>query len=126
MFIDLDHFKPVNDTHGHAAGDAVLVDAARRMQSVLRGSDTVGRLAGDEFVIIAPALTTAHARAIAEKVSTLLQQPFKAGEATVRISGSIGIAMFPDAGEDYPMLLRAADAAMYRAKAHRRASYSFA
>ena len=127
LFIDLDRFKPVNDTFGHAAGDQVLIETASRMKSVLRAGDTLGRLAGDEFVIVLPSRNgEADAMAVAEKLSDVLQEPFAIGTATAQISASIGIAMFPQSGTSYDELLKQADSAMYRAKAQRRPSHAFA
>ena len=121
LFIDLDEFKPVNDAFGHAAGDGVLQEAADRMRAVLRVGDTIARLAGDEFVIALPGLTDrAQMDGVVEKVSRALARPFRVGDDTVSISGSIGVVQFPDTAEDYRGLLRAADAAMYRAKRARR------
>jgi diguanylate cyclase (GGDEF)-like protein len=122
LFVDFDDFKPVNDLYGHAAGDSVLVEAARRMQRVLGPRDTVARLAGDEFVLLLPSLASeADAEAVAEEVAAAMELPFAAGEHIVSISGSIGIAVFPGVADDYQSLLRAADAAMYEAKRRRKA-----
>ncbi|MPZ74861.1 MAG: diguanylate cyclase [Nitriliruptorales bacterium] len=126
LFIDFDEFKPVNDVYGHAAGDKVLIEAAGRMRAVLRSGDTVARLAGDEFVIVLPGLATSQdADAVADKLSASLQLPYSIGDETVAISGSIGIAMFPDVADEYHTLVRAADTAMYQAKRRRRATYGY-
>jgi diguanylate cyclase (GGDEF)-like protein/PAS domain S-box-containing protein len=116
LFIDLDGFKAVNDVYGHQAGDAVLVEVATRLTSVVRPDDVTARLAGDEFVIICPGLadeTGAHA--LAERIQDELTAPMLVGDATVRIGASIGIAMSA-AGDDTSALLSVADAAMYDAK----------
>ena len=118
MFIDLDKFKPVNDTLGHDVGDLLLKHAARRMQDCLRReSDTVVRMGGDEFVVILPDIETAcDAMIVAEKILDTLKQPFEIAEHVIRISSTIGIACFPEHGHDGNLLLKSADAAMYRAK----------
>jgi diguanylate cyclase (GGDEF)-like protein len=118
MFLDLDHFKPVNDTHGHAAGDAVLVEVGHRLQQALRAGDTVARLAGDEFVILLPCVADRdHAEVVARKINSALEGPFTTNGDELHITASTGLALFPDDGGDYRTLLREADLAMYRAKA---------
>lgn len=119
MSIDLDRFKPVNDTYGHHVGDLLLQAVARRMQDCVRESDSVGRIGGDEFFILLPAIDdVADALKVANKVHAALSQPFDLDEATsVRISSSIGITLFPDHGHDALRLYKQADRAMYRAKA---------
>ncbi|MGF1640052.1 MAG: PAS domain S-box protein [Rhodospirillales bacterium] len=117
-FIDLDDFKAINDTLGHSAGDALLVEAARRLTASVRAGDTVGRLGGDEFVIVLPDLSEGRqAEVVADKILAAFRQPFprEGGEAT--ITTSIGISVFPADGDDAHALLRNADAAMYQAKA---------
>ncbi|GLQ96238.1 diguanylate cyclase [Dyella mobilis] len=117
LYIDLDRFKQANDRHGHDTGDQVLREAARRIRQCLRESDTVGRLGGDEFAVV---LTGMHrpedASAVAEKIRSVLNQPFQLGQHQLRISSSIGIAMYPEHGKDRKHLMRHADAAMYAAK----------
>jgi diguanylate cyclase (GGDEF)-like protein/PAS domain S-box-containing protein len=116
LFMDLDGFKAVNDVYGHQAGDAVLVEVATRLTSVVRPDDVTARLAGDEFVIICPGLADeAGAHALAERIQAELTAPMLVGDATVRIGASIGIAMSA-AGDDTSALLSVADAAMYDAK----------
>lgn len=118
LFIDLDHFKPVNDTHGHAAGDLLLKEAAARMLACVRESDTVARLGGDEFVAILPgAGNIEDARRVAEKIGKALKKPFSIEQQDIRISSSIGGALYPDHGVDADQLIRHADHAMYQAKA---------
>lgn len=121
MFVDLDGFKPVNDLHGHAAGDLVLKEVAHRMSACLRDSDTVGRIGGDEFVVFLPDATNAeNAIRVAEKIREALNQPFALAEHVVSISSSIGIALYPEHGRDDIELAKNADFAMYQAKAEGR------
>jgi diguanylate cyclase (GGDEF)-like protein/PAS domain S-box-containing protein len=117
MLIDLDDFKQVNDSGGHRIGDTVLREAAQRLGSCVRKSDTVARHGGDEFVILVSDLQTeADCQVVAEKVLRVLGQPFEAEGSSYRLGASIGIAVFPSAGADGDALLRNADAAMYQAK----------
>ena len=118
MLVDLDGFKKVNDTRGHNAGDQVLTVVAQRMRSSVRGSDTVARIGGDEFVVLAGDLDRAEVAAmIAEKISDMVQLPIAIeGGAPWKITCSIGISVFPDA-QASAELLEQADRAMYRAKA---------
>ncbi|WP_417585952.1 diguanylate cyclase domain-containing protein [Nitrincola sp.] len=117
MYIDLDAFKPVNDTLGHAAGDQVLVEVARRIQSAVRQSDTVARLSGDEFAVIAGYCDDAEkAVGIAEKIQQTLQLPISLPQGTVHISASIGISRCPDDAYEAHYLVKTADEAMYQAK----------
>ncbi|MCD6525587.1 MAG: EAL domain-containing protein [Desulfuromonas sp.] len=117
MFLDLDRFKGVNDTLGHAVGDAMLCEAARRLSACLRGNDTVARLGGDEFVIIlADYKDDANLPKIAEKILREMSRPFDLGVREVFGSTSVGIALYPNDGENPADLLRRADMAMYAAK----------
>lgn len=117
MYLDLDGFKLVNDTHGHEAGDHVLQVTARRLASTLRAGDTVARLGGDEFVLLLPAVAGPdEARKVGEKLVAALEQPIDWNAATLRVSASIGLALYPDDGDEPETLLRRADKAMYRAK----------
>ena len=117
LFIDLDRFKAVNDTLGHAAGDELLILVAQRLIAVLRDSDTVARFGGDEFVILAEDLEgDAEAIAVAERVLHALEESFDVGEAEVSIRASVGVAVAHDPSTDADDLLREADIAMYRAK----------
>ncbi|KFI08595.1 diguanylate cyclase domain-containing protein [Massilia sp. BSC265] len=121
IYFDLDRFKPVNDTHGHAVGDRLLQLVARRLRAGLRDADTLARVGGDEFVVLLPRCDApADAVKVAENILYQLNQPFEDGELVHRISGSLGVAMFPDDGTDAEELLRAADLAMYEAKSHGR------
>ena len=118
MFIDLDKFKPINDTHGHEAGDLVLQAVAKRIESCLRASDTAARVGGDEFLVLLPDLqTSAHAVAVAEKIRVALEQPFVTPSGvTLPASASIGIAIFPAHAQTEQDLMRLGDRAMYEAK----------
>lgn len=125
IYVDLDKFKPVNDHHGHAAGDMLLQAVAHRMRTCVRESDTVARVGGDEFVVL---LSNIHhsndALAVAEKIHTALRDPFElATGQRVNISSSAGLALYPDHGTDEATLSRHADEAMYAAKAQGRDQY---
>ncbi len=117
LFIDLDRFKPINDTWGHAAGDQVLCEVARRLTSALRSSDTVARIGGDEFVVLLATLKRADDAAIvADKLIDTLSEPILVGGQQLQVGASIGIVHAPDDGVEPQALLRRADAAMYAAK----------
>lgn len=126
LFLDLDRFKPVNDTWGHAVGDALLKWVAQRLTTCVRESDTVARMAGDEFTVILTHLGGPEdARPVAEKIIRALNEPFLVDGHTIEIGVSIGIALYPDDGSDAETLLRHADDAMYAAKAAGRNTYRF-
>ncbi|MEY8875807.1 MAG: diguanylate cyclase, partial [Leptothrix sp. (in: b-proteobacteria)] len=126
MMLDLDHFKRVNDTLGHAAGDNLLRVVAGRLSNVLRASDTVCRLGGDEFVILLAELPIGDDAAdVAEKILHEVARPVELGSTVVDLSVSLGIASFPEDGDDPETLMRHADTAMYRAKREGRNSYRF-
>ena len=126
LFLDLDRFKNINDTLGHATGDTLLQEVARRTRAVVREMDTVGRTGGDEFVMILPELAdNAPAALIAERVLAALRQPFHLDGHQLVITASIGISISPDDGKDAQMLLKNADMAMYEAKAQGRNNYHF-
>ena len=118
MFMDLDGFKQVNDTHGHDAGDLVLRTMARRIQSALRASDTLARIGGDEFVVLLPDIGDAgNARVLAAKIAAEACRPIRLdASTTVTLSLSIGIALYPEHGETAALLTTRADRAMYKAK----------
>lgn len=117
LYLDLDHFKPVNDTLGHAVGDQLLVEVARRIEQCVRESDTVGRIGGDEFMVLLNVIEDGHsAIQVAEKIRGALARPWSADGAPVTVACSIGVALYPDHGQTEVELARAADAAMYRAK----------
>ena len=117
MFLDLDRFKVINDTLGHATGDQLLQQVAHRIAECLKKSDTIARWGGDEFTLILPQVSSANdAINIANRVIEILQDPFKCGEQEFHVTTSIGIALAPYDGEDAETLLKNADTAMYRAK----------
>ena len=127
MYIDLDWFKNVNDSLGHAAGDALLAEAAKRMEKCVRESDTVARLGGDEFAVILSDLNSpAEAEEVAQRINRSLAEAFDLAEGKAQISGSIGIAIFPQHGGDDLVLKKAADQALYDAKAAGRNTYRLA
>lgn len=121
LCLDLDGFKPINDTHGHAAGDEVLRQVAERLRGCLRGGDTVARVGGDEFVVVMAARAerwSEEANACAARILAALTRPVDVGVATVGLGTSIGIAAWlPEAGEDFAAVTQRADAALYEAKA---------
>lgn len=117
LFVDLDHFKPVNDQLGHAAGDRLLQLVAKRLEDCIRASDAVGRVGGDEFVVLLHRVKTAkETRNVAEKIRTSISAPYDLDGNKAKISCSIGIAIFPRDGQDMAELSRLADRAMYCAK----------
>ncbi len=126
MFLDLDRFKVVNDTLGHAIGDELLRHVAHRLAGCVRVGDTVCRFSGDEFVLIVNDLAEAEdARLIAQKVLQAFADPFRVGGHEIFVSTSIGISMYPTDCEDEEALLKDADAAMYRAKESGRNNFQF-
>jgi diguanylate cyclase (GGDEF)-like protein/PAS domain S-box-containing protein len=116
MVVDLDNFKIINDSAGHAVGDLVLVSVARRLQAAVRASDTVARLGGDEFVVILPDVDAASAALVADKITDSLGAPVDAGGRQYLLGGSVGLALYPDDGSSARTLLAKADSAMYQAK----------
>ena len=126
MFLDLDHFKDVNDTLGHPVGDLLIQESARRIKSCLREEDTIARLGGDEFTIMLEDLQESrHAGAIAHKINQALAEKFVLNEHEIFISCSIGISLFPDDGRDITTLLQNADSALHRAKEQGRNNYQY-
>jgi diguanylate cyclase (GGDEF)-like protein len=124
LYLDLDRFKEINDIFGHDAGDRLLVQAAERIAKCLRASDTVARLAGDEFVVVLSDVgETTGVECVAEKILRSLEQPFTLGEELGFVSGSIGIAVFPEDGGDPETLEFLADQALYEAKREGRNRY---
>ncbi len=125
LLLDLDEFKKINDTFGHAIGDKLLCEAASRLKRIVRETDTVARLGGDEFVVLLADLGGYEkVKLIAEKILTSLNRPFDLAGHLVSLSSSIGISFYPQNGEDNDSLIRYADIAMYQAK-KKRGSYRF-
>ncbi|MCP5268754.1 MAG: EAL domain-containing protein [Zoogloeaceae bacterium] len=126
LFLDLDRFKTINDSLGHAVGDALLMEVTARLQASVRETDTISRLGGDEFVVVVTDLhddeTVVH---VARKILDVTQQPFEIAGHRFSISVSIGITMFPADGRDFDTLLKKADTAMYHAKDAGRSTYRF-
>lgn len=130
LFMDLDHFKDINDLHGHQAGDCVLQNVARRLLESIRGEDTVSRYGGDEFLYVLTDIEDEKWVAlIAEKIIENVQAPYQIGlqglDSSLSVRASIGIAVFPKDGATADALVKSADAAMYRAK-QSGLSYAFA
>jgi diguanylate cyclase (GGDEF)-like protein len=122
--IDLDHFKRMNDSLGHRAGDEIIVGMAERMRQSLRRSDTLGRLGGDEFIVVMPHIATLEdvercAKRLVDRVSSTAQ----VGELEVNLTASVGVCVYPDFAEDVDSLLERADAATYAAKENGRNQY---
>ncbi len=118
MFLDLDDFKEVNDKFGHDIGDQLLQGVAKRFSKLLRKTDTICRLGGDEFIILLPRLTQPKENTVdvVRKIFSSLSEPFLIGENQICINTSIGIALYPDDGEEEEILIKSADKAMYMAK----------
>ena len=126
LFIDLDNFKKVNDTLGHSAGDQLLQEAAERLTSSVRETDTVARLGGDEFTVILPDLQKAHdVEQVVRQILDRLSKPYQIDGTEVFASGSVGITLYPDDGKDAETLLKNSDTAMYRAKYDGRNTFRF-
>lgn len=126
LFIDLDHFKPINDTLGHLVGDHLLQEVAKRISACVRESDMIARLGGDEFTVLLDDLADREdAAGTARKILATLSEPFHISGHELQISASIGIACYPHDGQDAETLLRNADTAMYRAKEGGRNDYRF-
>ena len=117
LFIDLDRFKPINDSHGHAVGDQVLCEVARRLRAALRSADMVARLGGDEFVVLLSTLANDQdGLLVADKLMLVLAEPMHIGALVLQVGASMGMARYPEAGNTAGELLRSADAAMYQVK----------
>jgi diguanylate cyclase (GGDEF)-like protein len=126
FFIDLDHFKDINDSFGHSNGDKILIEAANRMQKVIRKGDTISRMGGDEFVLIVEnGVDSIHFSVIAEKIQELFDKPFFLNEQKIVITCSIGISLFPQDGENAEILLNKSDTAMYASKNGGRHQFHF-
>ncbi len=116
LFLDLDRFKEVNDSLGHAAGDALLIEAGQRLANLTRETDTVSRLGGDEFIVLLPGVDQSGAQEVSDKILASMCTPFSVEGHSLSLSTSIGIALFPKDGADMGELLKNADTALYRAK----------
>jgi len=129
LFLDFDHFKRINDTLGHDAGDHLLQSIAQRLTSAVRESDTVARLGGDEFVVILPGLAPDRASfevmTVLTRVREAFQAPFRLADQTPTLTGSIGVALYPNDARDGVALIKQADTAMYAAKEAGRNAYRF-
>lgn len=126
LFFDLDDFKSINDTLGHSSGDLLLQTVAARLRENIRATDTVARLGDDEFVILLNRLAQPEDGAhIAHKCLDALSQPMEMGGERVAVSASVGVSLYPDDGADSVTLLKAADTAMYQAKAQGRNRYCY-
>jgi diguanylate cyclase (GGDEF)-like protein/PAS domain S-box-containing protein len=126
LFLDLDNFKKINDTWGHAIGDQLLRQAAERLRSCVREEDTVARLGGDEFTVILPQIASGeHTEPVVHKIIAAFAQPFLLDRQEAFVTASVGITVFPDDSDDPHQLMQNADAAMYRAKEEGRRTYRF-
>jgi len=125
VFLDLDHFKHVNDSLGHRVGDALLVEIAKRLRAVVRDKDTVSRLGGDEFVLLLPGASAHGAARVAGKLLDASRQPYQIEHHELTMAPSMGIALYPSDGEDFDTLTQSADTAMYRAKRDGRNTFRF-
>jgi diguanylate cyclase (GGDEF)-like protein len=126
MFVDLDHFKTVIDGFGHALGDQVLQEVARRLRASVRDSDTVGRMGGDEFAVLLENLKrSSDATQLAQRILNSFATPFSIGDSSLTLTASVGICLFPENGADADELMRNADAALYRAKDAGRNNYQY-
>lgn len=125
MFLDLDHFKDVNDSLGHRYGDNLLIALTKRFESLVRPQDTICRLGGDEFVFLLAEADHVIAREVVERLLKAVEQPFVIDQYELTITASIGVAIYPDDGLDMESLQRNADVAMYRTKKESRNSYRF-
>jgi diguanylate cyclase (GGDEF)-like protein len=126
MMVDLDEFKRINDSRGHPVGDRVLKEIAGRLRSSVRGSDTVARYGGDEFVVLAGELDrAADAGNIAEKIADMVSVPLGVDGRVEKVGCSIGISLYPDDAQDADALIERADRAMYAAKAAKQRRYAF-
>ena len=125
MFLDLDNFKDINDTLGHSFGDILLIELAKRLQRTLREEDTVSRLGGDEFILLLPDIDARGAAQVAEKLMQNISSPYQSDHAELIMTASIGIALYPDDGQDLETLSSRADTAMYRVKQEGRHGFHF-
>ncbi|WP_135077735.1 EAL domain-containing protein [Terasakiella sp. SH-1] len=125
MFVDLDHFKKINDTLGHNTGDAILEEAAERLKKCTRGEDTVARMGGDEFILLFPEIDSVdEVIKVAQRIIDAFSKPFTVQEHTLFVTASLGMSVFPEDGEDVETIIKHADAAMYRSKAEGRSTFN--
>ena len=126
LFLDLDRFKNVNDTLGHTLGDLLLKEVAARLRRILRESDTISRIGGDEFIVLVPSVKTEQdVVTVAKKLITALQERWELGDKALFTTTSVGIALYPDHADDVETLIKYADTAMYKAKEEGRNRYRF-
>lgn len=126
LFIDVDNFKPVNDTYGHHAGDQLLIKISKRLSTTLRGGDTLARIAGDEFIVVARTPKNEDwVWALAERITMAMQAPFLIVNKELHISVSVGVAIYPVDGVDSEQLIKNADTAMYYAKSEGKNKFKF-
>ncbi|MCI4625189.1 MAG: diguanylate cyclase [Candidatus Magnetoovum sp. WYHC-5] len=126
LFIDLDNFKPINDNYGHDKGDVLLQQTAIRIKQCIRESDTIARIGGDEFVVILPYINDRiDVIVVASKIVKIIDNPYVIDDKTCSTTASIGICMFPDDGDEFDILIRNADSAMYEAKKKKGNNFQF-
>jgi diguanylate cyclase (GGDEF)-like protein/PAS domain S-box-containing protein len=125
LFLDLDHFKDINDTLGHHVGDKVLIEVGARLKFTVRDMDTVSRMGGDEFMLLLPDSDSKGVAYVAMKLLESIAEPYRIDQSVLVLTPSVGIAMYPKDGEDFDTLYRHADSAMYRAKHDGRNNYRF-
>ncbi len=125
LFLDLDHFKDINDTLGHSVGDVLLIELAKRLRLLLREEDTVTRLGGDEFILLLPGVDALGAAHVAQKLLDAIADPYRIKLFDLILTASVGIALYPEDGLDLETLSKSADAAMYQAKQEGRQCYRF-
>ena len=124
LYLDVDHFKEINDRHGHKAGDELLIAFAERVRACLRSSDTVARRGGDEFVALIEGLASQEdARLVAEKIVTAMREPFRLSGAEIRATASVGVSLAIDGVGETDELITRADQALYEAKARGRNTF---
>ncbi|WP_234427617.1 GGDEF domain-containing protein, partial [Vibrio anguillarum] len=126
LFLDIDHFKHINDSFGHYSGDQALIEIANRLKTCLTDTDHLARIGSDEFVILLTHLAQdSHLSPIISKIFSIFEQHIVLGEESLRLSTSIGVAIYPQDGETPEALLKNADTAMYQAKKNGRNGYAF-
>lgn len=125
MFIDIDHFKDINDTLGHSFGDLLLIELSKRLHRILREEDIIARLGGDEFIVLLPGTDASGAEQVSQKLLESVTQPFMIEQHELTVTASIGISLYPEDGDTLEVLSKNADIAMYRAKEDGRDNYRF-